>query len=102
MRSKGGTLRAQWLGKLLRDLRESVGLSLKDAGDHVLRDPSAISRMETGSTPARMADVRELMNLYVRLGVNPSARGAHARLDIPMVRRGWWGRLGELFYMRRR
>jgi transcriptional regulator with XRE-family HTH domain len=64
MRSKGGTLRAQWLGKLLRDLRESAGLTLKEAGDHVVRDPSAISRMETGSVPARMADVRELMNLY--------------------------------------
>ncbi len=64
MRSKGGTLRAKWLGRLLRDLRESAGLTLKDAGDHVVRDPSAISRMETGSVPPRMADVRELMSLY--------------------------------------
>jgi transcriptional regulator with XRE-family HTH domain len=64
MRSKGGTLRAQWLGKQLRDLRESAGLSLKDAGDHIVRDPSTVSRMETGSIPARMTEVRELLNLY--------------------------------------
>jgi transcriptional regulator with XRE-family HTH domain len=88
MRSKGGTLRAQWLGKLLRDLRESVGLSLKDAGDHVLRDPSAISRMETGSTPARMADVRELMNLY---GVDdPELRSGLELLARDIWVKDWW------------
>ncbi|HEX2416991.1 MAG TPA: helix-turn-helix transcriptional regulator, partial [Micromonosporaceae bacterium] len=64
MRSRGGTLRAQWLGKLMRDLRESAGLSLKDAGDHIVRDPSTVGRMEAGITPARPVDLRELLNLY--------------------------------------
>jgi transcriptional regulator with XRE-family HTH domain len=88
MRSKGGTLRALWLGKLLRGLRESVGLSLKDAGDHIIRDPSAISRMETGLVPARMSDVRELMSLYglddseLRAGLEMLARDIWVK--------GWW------------
>jgi transcriptional regulator with XRE-family HTH domain len=88
MRSRGGTLRAQWLGKLLRDLRESNGLSLKDAGDHVLRDPSAISRIESGSTPARVADVRELMNLY---GVDdPELRSGLELLARDIWVKDWW------------
>jgi transcriptional regulator with XRE-family HTH domain len=47
---------AHGLGKLLRDLRESAGLSLKGAGDHILRDPSTVSRMENGDGPARLLD----------------------------------------------
>jgi hypothetical protein len=46
--------------------------------------------------------VRELMTLYVRFGVNPSARGAHAHLDFPMGRRSWLDRLTDrLFPIRR-
>jgi transcriptional regulator with XRE-family HTH domain len=88
MRSKGGTLRAQWLGKLLRDLRESAGLSLKDAGDHIVRDPSTVSRMETGSIPARMTEVRELLNLY---GVDDEElRAGLEALTRDIWVRGWW------------
>jgi transcriptional regulator with XRE-family HTH domain len=88
MRSRGGTLRAQWLGKLLRDLRESAGLSLKDSGDHLIRDPSTVSRMETGLTPARMQDLRELMNLY---GVNdPELRAALEALTRDIWIKDWW------------
>jgi transcriptional regulator with XRE-family HTH domain len=88
MRSRGGTLRAQWLGKLLRDLRESVGLSLKDAGDHLMRDPSTISRMEVGTTPARLVDLRELLNLY---GVHdPDLRAALEALARDIWVKDWW------------
>jgi len=85
MRSKGGTLRAKWLGRLLRDLRESAGLTLRDAGDHVVRDPSAISRMETGSVPPRMADVRELVSLY---GVDDK----ELRAGMEALTRDIWGK----------
>lgn len=88
MRSRGGTLRAEWLGKLLRDLRESTGLSLKGAGDHVLRDPSAISRMETGSIPPRIADVRDLLSLY---GVDdPEVRSGLELLTRDIWVKEWW------------
>jgi len=90
MRSKGGTLRAQWLGKLLRGLRESAGLGLKDAGDHILRDPSTVSRMETGSIPARMTEVRELLNLY---GIDDKElRAGLEALTRDIWGRGWWDR----------
>jgi len=88
MSSRGGTLRAQWLGKLLRDLRESTGLSLKEAGDHLIRDPSTMSRMETGLAPARLLEVRELMNLY---GVDdPELRAALESLSRDIWIKGWW------------
>jgi transcriptional regulator with XRE-family HTH domain len=88
MSSRGGTLRAQWLGKLLRDLRESAGLSLKEAGDHILRDPSTVSRMETGTAPARLLEVRELMNLY---GVDdPELRAGLEQLTRDIWVKGWW------------
>lgn len=88
MSSKGGTLRAQWLGKLLRDLRESAGLSFQEAADHIVRDTSTISRMETGSLPARMSDVRELLNLY---GVDDREfRDGLEQLTRDIWVKGWW------------
>ncbi|HEX6074997.1 MAG TPA: helix-turn-helix transcriptional regulator [Micromonosporaceae bacterium] len=88
MSSKGGTLRAQWLGKLLRDLRESAGVSFQEAADHIVRDTSTISRMETGSLPARMSDVRELLNLY---GVDDSnVRAGFEQLTRDIWKKGWW------------
>jgi len=93
MRSRGGTLRAEWLGKLLRDLRESTGLSLKGAGDHVLRDPSAISRMETGSIPPRIADVRDLLSLY-RVD-DPGFRSGLELLVRDIWVREWWDAYAE-------
>jgi serine/threonine protein kinase len=38
--------------------------------------------------------VQDLMALYVRMGVNPSARGAHQRLGFgPVAGQAWWSRL---------
>jgi serine/threonine protein kinase len=47
--------------------------------------------------------VRDLMALYVRVGVNPAARSAHVNLDLPIARRSWLSRLSDhLFPLRRR
>jgi transcriptional regulator with XRE-family HTH domain len=82
------TLRAQWLGKVLRDLRESKGLTLRDAGDHIMRDASTISRIEAGTVPARLPDVLELMNLY---NVDdPTLRVGLEQLSQDIWRKGWW------------
>ncbi|MFB9471495.1 helix-turn-helix domain-containing protein [Nonomuraea salmonea] len=61
---RGGTLRAQWLGKQLRDLRERAGLTLKEAGEYVQRDGSTVSRFEAGLYPARTPGVLALLDLY--------------------------------------
>jgi transcriptional regulator with XRE-family HTH domain len=88
MRSKGGTLRAKWLGKLLRNRRESAKLSLTAAGAHLLRDKSTISRIETGHISARMTEVRELLNLY---GVeDEQLRAAMESLARDIWVEGWW------------
>ncbi|HEX6076372.1 MAG TPA: helix-turn-helix transcriptional regulator [Micromonosporaceae bacterium] len=88
MRSKGRTLRAKWLGRMLRDLRESAGLSLTEAGAHIVRDKSTISRMETGYLPARMAELRELLKLF---GVDdPQLRAAMESLARDIWVKGWW------------
>jgi serine/threonine protein kinase len=46
--------------------------------------------------------VRELMELYMRVGVNPAARGAHVHLDFPLPRRSWLDRIGDKFFPSRR
>jgi len=82
------TLRAQWLGKVLRDLRESKGLTLRDAGDHLMRDASTVSRIEAGTVPQRLPDVLELMNLY---NVDdPTLRTGLEQLSQDIWRKGWW------------
>jgi len=86
--SHTATLRAQCLGKLMRDLRDAAGLTLRDAGDHIMRDPSTISRIEAGTLPARIPDVMELLNLY---GVDDSAvRAGLEQLTRDVWRKGWW------------
>lgn len=84
---RGSTLRAQWLGQLLRKERERAGVTNKDAGEYLQRDGSAISRMEAGVTPARVSDVWALMNLYA---VEDRMRPAFEQLSREIWRKGWW------------
>lgn len=82
------TLRAQWLGKQLRDLRESLDITLRDAGKHIMRDASTISRIEAGLVPARLPDVLELLNLY---NVDePTLRTGLEQLSRDVWHKDWW------------
>lgn len=82
------TLRAQLLGKQLRELRESAKLTLKQAGDYLQREPGTMSRMESGIIPIRAADVMALLNLY---GVeDQNLRDGLERLSRDIWRKGWW------------
>ncbi|REE96192.1 helix-turn-helix domain-containing protein [Thermomonospora umbrina] len=85
---KGPTLRSQWLGKHLRELREAAGLTLREAGDHVQRDQGALSRWEAGLVPVRVPDVIALLNLY---GVDDlRIRDGLERLSRDIWQKGWW------------
>jgi transcriptional regulator with XRE-family HTH domain len=85
---KGPTLRAQWLGKRLREYREAANLTLKDAGDYIQRDAAAVSRLENGITPGRVPDVLMLLNLY---GIDdPQVRNGMERLSRDIWQKGWW------------
>ncbi|GAA4610062.1 helix-turn-helix transcriptional regulator [Actinoallomurus liliacearum] len=82
------TLRAQWLGHLLRDLREANGLTLKDAAEYLQRDLSMISRFETGVYPIRRGDVMALIDLY---GVEEARqREILLHLATEVWQKGWW------------
>jgi transcriptional regulator with XRE-family HTH domain len=98
MSLKGGTLRAQWLGKMLRDLRESAGLSLKEAGDDILRDPSTVSRMETATSPPRLLETRQLLNLYG--ADDPALHAALEQLTRDIWVKGWWDRYARSVHVR--
>lgn len=82
------TLRAQWLGRQLRELREASGLKLSEAGECLKRDASTVSRFETGVYPIHQPDVRALLDLF---GVRDERRrGALLRLSEEAWRTGWW------------
>ncbi len=61
---QGPTLRAQWLGQQLRELRESTGHTLLEAAKYLERGQSTMSRFETAEYPIRRADVVALLDFY--------------------------------------
>ncbi|MEV6984817.1 helix-turn-helix transcriptional regulator [Sphaerisporangium sp. NPDC051017] len=87
------TLRAQWLGQQLRDLREANGLLLRDAAEYLQRDPSTVSRFETGEYPIRRPDLLALLGLY---GLADSRRRDNLmRLSQDVWQKGWWDGYAE-------
>jgi transcriptional regulator with XRE-family HTH domain len=90
---RGATLRSQWLGKHLRELRETAGLTLKEAGEYLQRDASTVSRFEAGLYPARTADVVALLDLY---GIaDLTQRDGLIRLSREVWQSGWWDAYSE-------
>jgi transcriptional regulator with XRE-family HTH domain len=82
------TQRAVWLGQQLASLRTAASLTLQQVGDYLGRNPSSVSRFESGEVPARIGDVVALMNLY---GVDDSDERANLeRLAREVWQRGWW------------
>ena len=87
-RKPGPTLRAQWLGQQLRALRESAGMTLRQAGEYLQRDPSMVSRFESAEYPIRRGDVLALLDLY---SVSEERiRDGLQRLSDDVWRKGWW------------
>lgn len=82
------TLRAQWLGRMLRQLREQNSLTLKEAGEYLQKDLSSISRFELGTFPVRRGDLLALMDLY---GIDDkSQRETLLNLCGEVWQTGWW------------
>lgn len=82
------SLRSQWLGKILRDLRKSRGHTLNEAGEFIQRDGTVLSRYENGEYPIRRSDVIALLTFY---GVSDeSFRAGVMQLCDDMWRAGWW------------
>lgn len=84
----GPTVRRRKLGAELRRRRDSAGLTSEEAAQRVGWHQSKVSRIETGRSGARPADVRRLLDVYgvendeVRQGLEDLARDG--------AKRGWW------------
>ncbi|MGH3753293.1 MAG: helix-turn-helix domain-containing protein [Pseudonocardiaceae bacterium] len=82
------TLRAQWLGQSLRDLRDAAEVTLARAGEFLQRNPATVGRFESGEYPIRRPDLMALLDLY---GVsNRRKRDGLLRLSEDAWRKGWW------------
>jgi transcriptional regulator with XRE-family HTH domain len=85
---QGPTLRAQWLGQQIRELRESAGITLRQAAEYLERDPSTVSRFESAEYPTRRADLMALLDFY---GVSDQRRrDGLLTLREEVWRKGWW------------
>lgn len=88
MPRKRGTLRTKWLGRTLKELRDSNELTLSEAAEYLERDPSVLSRMENGALPIQQRDVEALLDLY---NVNEAVRReAIIRFAQEAWRTDWW------------
>ncbi|HEX5494063.1 MAG TPA: helix-turn-helix transcriptional regulator [Mycobacteriales bacterium] len=82
------TLRAQWLGAQLKDLRTTTGMTLDDAAEYLQRNAGTISRFESAEYPIRRGDLLALLDLYkVSQG---RKRRELLHLAEEVWRKGWW------------
>lgn len=89
-RPKGPTpsLRSQWLGEKLRDLRKGAGITQDEAAEYLQRTAPMLSRFETGEAPIRRGDVLGLLTLY---GVSDEeTREGLLQLCDDIWRKDWW------------
>ncbi|MGH8792384.1 MAG: helix-turn-helix domain-containing protein [Stackebrandtia sp.] len=84
----GPTLRAQWLGARLKDLRESRKIKTTEAAEYLKRHPGTFSRFETGVYPIPTVDVLQLLDLYAVSDINE--RAELTQLSEEVAQRGWW------------
>ncbi|MGH3864665.1 MAG: helix-turn-helix domain-containing protein [Pseudonocardiaceae bacterium] len=82
------TLRSQWLGQRLRELRDTAGMTLAQAGEYLQRDASTVSRFESGEYPIRRPDLMALLDLYVVS--DRRKRDGLLRLAEEVWQKGWW------------
>ncbi|GGO84011.1 transcriptional regulator [Wenjunlia tyrosinilytica] len=82
------TVRRRKLGAELRRQRDKAGLTSEEAAHRVGWHQSKVSRIETGRSGARPADVRSLLDVY---GVDDTGlRQALEELARDGAKRGWW------------
>lgn len=85
---RGPTLRAQWLGQQLRELRNASELTLDDAAEFLQRSAGTVSRFESGVYPIRRGDVMALLALY-RVS-DEQQRNELFKLSEEAWQTGWW------------
>jgi transcriptional regulator with XRE-family HTH domain len=61
---RGAVVQNQRIGRELRKLRESSGLTIEDAGSKIQRSDSTISRIETGARRPQLIELKGLLDAY--------------------------------------
>jgi transcriptional regulator with XRE-family HTH domain len=88
------TVRRILLGSLLRRLRESKGIAMREAGYHIRATESKISRLETGKVSFKERDVADLLTFYGVL--EEKERDQVLDLVREANTLGWWHSFGEV------
>lgn len=93
MAATSPTMRQRELGRRLRDMRTDHNLTVEDVAARLLCSATKISRLETGTRPPSLRDVRDLCNLYevdaaTSADLMSLARGAREQT--------WWTQYNDL------
>ena len=91
--SDGPTVLRILLGSQLRKLRESRGITARQAAGEIRASESKISRIELGRNAIREIDVLDLLTLY---GVTPAEKEQLLGLAEQANRPGWWQRYHDI------
>lgn len=91
--SDGPTVLRILLGSHLRRLRESKGITARQAASQIRASESKISRIELGRNAIREIDVLDLLTLY---GVDLREREQLLLLAEQSNRPGWWHRYNDV------
>ena len=91
--SDGPTVLRILLGSQLRKLRESKGITARQAAAEIRASESKISRIELGRNAIREIDVVDLLTLY---SVGPEEKEQLLTLAEQANRPGWWHRYHDI------
>ena len=91
--SDGPTVLRILLGTYLRRLRETKGITAREAAAAIRASESKISRIELGRNAIREIDVLDLLTLY---GVSPADREQLRWAAEQANRPGWWHRYNDI------
>jgi transcriptional regulator with XRE-family HTH domain len=88
----GSTVPRRQLGRYLRELRNTAGLTVKDAARGLEWSEAKMWRIETGQTSLRSLDVETMCRVY---GARPDITAALMGLAKETKARGWWQAYGD-------
>jgi transcriptional regulator with XRE-family HTH domain len=89
----GSTVPRRQLGRYLRDLRTSAGLTVRTAARELERSEPTLWRVETGQVSVRSLDVEQMCRLY---GASAEMTKALMALAKETKARGWWQAYGDV------
>ncbi|WP_199036986.1 helix-turn-helix domain-containing protein [Glycomyces salinus] len=89
------SLRSQWLGEKLRNLRKERKITQPEAASYIQRDPTMLGRYESGEFPFRRVDVVGLLTMY---GVDDEkVRDGLLEICDEAWRKDWWDEHRSIF-----